>query len=1145
MTGTKPILSIILTLLVSLLSGQVFEDFSDGELLHNPEWTGDTALFQITGSSAFPEMFRPGLQLHASEGGSAFLAANMALSDTLEWQFWCKISLNTSANNFARFWLISSQPVFDTTAVGYYVQLGGSNDSVSLVYKDQDSLTVLATLPDYTTGNTTNVVRIKAVRYPSGIWELSADPQGGQNFMLYADAVDAGVVFPGWTGPACRFTSSNITKFYWDDIYFGPVITDTVPPEPDSVTITGDQNLSVWFSEPLLAGNASLVTRYTLGPGATEPSVALPDSSGMKVMLTFPQAFSTGVSYTLHLRWLRDLSGNIMADDSLSFMIPGGTALEPGTVVLHEFMADEEPPPAGLPAVDWLELKNNTGEEIHLDGLRLRPRESSPWLPLSGMMIPADSFLVITAPADTALFGDEINIKGLSGFSLNNEGLIELRNSDGTPVHAVSYDTDWYRDDEKSKGGWSLEMTDPSQPCTGAANWWASDDPAGGTPGRSNSHQGVISSDPEIVFVQAEDEHSVVLKFNHSMDSLSVTNPANYQVDPGAFSPDQVICQPPLYEEALLIFDNGLPQDATYDLILTGSLSDCSGKMILPGSSYTFVVPVEASPWEVVFNEIMFDPSPPAGLPPYEYLELFNRTGHYMSLKNWQSLTGSTLRDIPDVIIPPGGFALIVDDEAAWMFSGFGQIVPLSSLSLPNEGGLLFLLDNTGRTMAYAEYSPAMIADPEKQEGGWSLEQIDTEQPCGLEENWTVSLDPSGGTPGKVNSVAAVIDKEPGILYLYPDTDHHILHIRFNQAMSSAGLFDPGSYRVDPGGIIPLAVTPADSSYLALNLLFEEELAPHVMYHLTVTGTLSNCAGTATLTSETAGFGIPETPEWNDLVINEVLFNPLGSGVDFIEIYNRSEKVIDLSDFKLGIPDEPAPGITDTSWYDVSANPLLMLPGEFRVFTSEPSVVMSQYFTGPRDRFVRMASFPALGNHSGSVVLADKTGSRIDQMSYDESMHHPLLLSVEGVSLERVHYDLPSGDPATWHSAAETAGFATPGLPNSQFREDASINNRHGDIEIVPEVFTPDNDGNDDVTEIRYSFDMEGAVVRVAVFSSSGRMLALPVDGRLAGTSGRFIWDGRKEDGMLAPAGIYIIWFEALFPDRTVARFRKPVTLIR
>jgi hypothetical protein len=52
-------------------------------------------------------------------------------------------------------------------------------------------------------------------------------------------------------------------------------------------------------------------------------------------------------------------------------------------------------------------------------------------------------------------------------------------------------------------------------------------------------------------------------------------------------------------------------------------------------------------------------------------------------------------------------------------------------------------------------YSDDWYDDENYDDGAWSLEIIDPLNFCGENDNWTVSIDPSGGTPGKENSVNA------------------------------------------------------------------------------------------------------------------------------------------------------------------------------------------------------------------------------------------------------------------------------------------------------------------------------------------------------------------------------------------------------
>jgi hypothetical protein len=61
------------------------------------------------------------------------------------------------------------------------------------------------------------------------------------------------------------------------------------------------------------------------------------------------------------------------------------------------------------------------------------------------------------------------------------------------------------------------------------------------------------------------------------------------------------------------------------------------------------------------------------------------------------------------------------------------------------------------------------------------------------------------------------------------------------------------------------------------------------------------------------------------------------------------------------------------------------------------------------------------------VVILDRTGKILDELGYDAKWHFPLLADPEGVSLERIDYNLPTQDPFNWHSAATSSGYGTPG----------------------------------------------------------------------------------------------------------------------
>ena len=46
-------------------------------------------------------------------------------------------------------------------------------------------------------------------------------------------------------------------------------------------------------------------------------------------------------------------------------------------------------------------------------------------------------------------------------------------------------------------------------------------------------------------------------------------------------------------------------------------------------------------------------------------------------------------------------------------------------------------------------------------------------------------------------------------------------------------------------------------------------------------------------------FGMPDSSLENDIIINEILFNPKEDGVDYVEIYNNSNSFLDLSKLRI------------------------------------------------------------------------------------------------------------------------------------------------------------------------------------------------------------------------------------------------------
>lgn len=571
-----------------------------------------------------------------------------------------------------------------------------------------------------------------------------------------------------------------------------------------------------------------------------------------------------------------------------------------------------------------------------------------------------------------------------------------------------------------------------------------------------------------------------------------------------------------------------LSSGITYSFTATGAEDLAGNVAALSLTDLTWFAPVQAGLGDVVINEIMPDPDPTVGLPNAEFVELFNTTAEAFDLTGWKLTDGSTTGTLPAVQIPPGGFVILSATTSAPLFSGFGTTVGVPSFpSLNNSGDPLQLWDASGATIDAVTYSSAWYNDPSKMDGGWTLERIDPFTPCSGTANWTASNAASGGTPGMENSVFAVLnDTIPPTLAHVFVIDSDTLDLLFNEDMDDASLIS-GSYIFDPAiGISNLAVMAPDRVRLAL----ATPLTEGVIHTVTVTD-VSDCPGNVIGTTNMASFAIPEPIAVGDVVINEVLYDPRGTGSDFVELYNRSQKVVSLAELQLTNASGPLAVI--------SMDAFLLQPGQYLALATDPANVLANYPLGHADRMLQMA-LPTFNNGSGTVAFLGANGDTLDLFNYADALQFALLKSVDGVSLERVDPDRPTSDDSNWHSAAEDIGFATPGYQNSQF---APLPSPNGSITIEPAIFSPDNDGYQDVLTVAYRFDEPGFVGTMKVFDLAGREVRTLMNNELLGTSGAVSWDGLMDAQELARMGPYVVYMEAYDLNGNVEKFRKSVVL--
>lgn len=206
--------------------------------------------------------------------------------------------------------------------------------------------------------------------------------------------------------------------------------------------------------------------------------------------------------------------------------------------------------------------------------------------------------------------------------------------------------------------------------------------------------------------------------------------------------------------------------------------------------------------YAIVIDEIMADPSPQVGLPNNEWIELKNVSSSPINIQNWRiaDATGQS-GTMPSFILQPDSFVIVCTSSAVPLLSVFGKTIAVTSFpSLDNDGETLSLKSSTGKTIHAVEYSSAWFTNELKKDGGWTLEMIDTKNPCAMSDNWKASISTTGGTPGYKNSVDAIItdNKAPVLLNAYTSDDSTLV-LNFNEPLDSNIAAIIQNYSIDNG----------------------------------------------------------------------------------------------------------------------------------------------------------------------------------------------------------------------------------------------------------------------------------------------------------------------------------------------------------
>ncbi len=508
---------------------------------------------------------------------------------------------------------------------------------------------------------------------------------------------------------------------------------------------------------------------------------------------------------------------------------------------------------------------------------------------------------------------------------------------------------------------------------------------------------------------------------------------------------------------------------------------------------------------ELLITELMPDPDPVVDLPLVEYVEIYNASDKYLSLKNCRISDPTAFRYLPNWVLPPDSFLVLYQ-------------IP----SLNNAADQIALYNPSGILIDQVNYDASWYADSTRDKGGYSLERIDLSNFCLGKYNWCASIAAEGGTPGNTNSVQKYWPPDtiaPSILTFKPIAPNR-LYMETDEVFDSVKLQSLKLFIHQTA--IPFSILYQQPEQRRIELLLPHNYSDTAQYLFYVEG-FKDCPGNIL-----QGFKVQKQfvaePEPFDIVINEVLFNPRSGGHDFIELFNRSRKSFDASTCFIANYRNGA----IANYYPLTSKSVIIKPGDYCLLSEDTAEIAQSYNCGKHALRFQM-KLPTLPDQSGQFALVGLQNQLLDSLAYNDNWHFSLLADKNGVSLERLNPNMHLHLSSNWHSAAAVKGFATPGYLNSQAFVPILTDQY---FDPVCRTLSPDSDGFQDLFILRYHLPGGDFLGTLQVFDLNGRLIRKVLNNQTLSTEGELIWDGLSDSAQRIDPGIYILSIDAFSPSK-------------
>lgn len=773
----KSTLFLIFITVFGISQAQFQDNFSDGDFTANPTWIGDTDSFEVNAAK----------QLHLNAPANtqkSYLAVASPAAVNGFWEFYVALDFNPSSGNKAYVYLMSDQSNLKGSLNGYYVLIGNTDDEVSLYRQDGSTITKIIDGVNGTVNNSNPKVKIKVTRDMFGNFELFSDTS-----VAFTNPISEGTIFDNtymssaYFGVLCDYTATRSDKFIFDDfnVTAAPYV-DIFPPTLLAYEILNLNSIKLSFSEPLTVASSENTANYFINNGIGEPSTSVWSAIDNSVVLSLNSSIQAGINYTLNASVLEDLSLNTL-DTSFQFKLKN--AYSYNTIIFNEVLADELPS-FGLPAYEFLELKNLSSDTLFTAGWSLTDLTGVCYFPADTIL--PNQYVIVCGNTAKPLYEAYGKTFGITSFvSLNKtEELLTLYDQYGTVIDSLRYFDKWFGKSLapdgslKVDGGWTLARMSDDYPCSPVGNWTPSNDIIGGSPGAANNFDATLGSVAP-AFVSASFTNDSTIQIIFDQEVIGANDIANYEVS--ATNLDQIFIQQINTVSGsgttyFITIDEMSNSDYSYSLILS-NVQNCAGVPMVQNSTDIFIVKAPKV-GDLILNEILFNPYTGG----QDYIEIYNTTQQAIDLAGLKFVKyyndyGDSIASISSAlgsnfILPPNTYFTFSGEPEA-VFSNYIVDKPewLFKHNIPNYA------DNEGDVGLV--FYDTLIIDRLHYFARWNFELLDTKDGVALERikfdgatqdkaNWASAAASFGyGTPTAKNSMAYQEMEQDDVITVSPE----------------------------------------------------------------------------------------------------------------------------------------------------------------------------------------------------------------------------------------------------------------------------------------------------------------------------------------------------------------------------------------